>query len=129
MNDLILILGSISGIAVSILGIYFYIRNSGSKLDYLKASISLQNGNFREAEKYYMITLKKTSPNNLTHLSALMGLQNLYFQENKIEISLLYLDKAIEISKKNKNWKTMYQQLINIKEKHFQSNSSTFKTE
>lgn len=119
MNAILLILTTLLSSFVSLFLIYQYVKNSGSKIDYLKASEFLQNGNYDEAEMLYKISLKKTKSNDYVHLSSLMGLQNIYFNIGRTSEALEYLDKAIEISEKNSNWKQINLQLKKLKQKHF----------
>lgn len=119
MNTILFILTTLLSSLVGFFFIYQYVKNSGSKIDYLKACELLQNGNYHEAEIFYKISLKKTKNNDFVHLSSLMGLQNIYFNTARLPESLEYLDKAIEISEKNKKWKQINSQLKKIKQKHF----------
>lgn len=119
MNTLLLLLSTLIGSFTSFFLIYQFIKNSGSKLDYLKASELAQSGNYSEAEKYYKLALKKTNGKDYVHLSSLMGLQNIYFNCSKLKESLEYLEKAIKISEKNSKWRQINAQLRSIKDKHF----------
>ena len=119
MNIVLLVLITILSTSFSVFLIYLYVKNAGSKIDYLKASELSQSENYNEAEAYYKISLQKTNSNDYVHLSSLMGLQNIYFKTNRLNESLEYLNLAIELSEKNIKWKQINSRLKKLKEKHF----------
>jgi tetratricopeptide (TPR) repeat protein len=119
MQILITILITTISTMLSIYLLYLYTRKSGSKLDYLNASILLQEKKYEEAETLFKKAIDKTSINDSIHLSALMGLYSLYKKMGNNQLSIEILDKAIVLSKKKKEWLQLHKQLDNIKQKHF----------